>query len=94
MANWFVNVFQFLSKGLKGAFRIAQERGLTDEIVGIALRFVRVAADRYVDNAAKREWVVKVLVARGIPESVARIAVELAVQVYKKERNNKVVWGD
>ncbi len=77
--------FKKIGKAVGEAFLTAGGRGLTDEVLSIALTWARVAANKAMDNAAKREFVVEILVARGIPESIARLAVELAVQVLKKE---------
>lgn len=73
------------------AFDFAKVRGLTDEIVAMALVWLRVAERKFVDNAEKREWVVNILVGKGIPESIARLALELAVQVFKAELEPRVV---
>lgn len=70
------------------AFVAAGAKGLTDEWVKEALSLVKVAATMFVDNASKREWVVAALVSRGVPESVARLALELSVQLFKKEVNS------
>lgn len=73
------------------AFTSAHARGFTDALIQRALPLVRDAADRFVDNAARREWVVQALVKKGVPESLARLAVELAVQLYKDERQAETV---
>lgn len=77
--------FKKLGTWIKKGLVAAVGAGLTDEIVKAALGWVKVAADRFVDNGEKREFVVRMLTTRGIPEGVARLAVELAVQIYKKE---------
>ena len=61
------------------------EKGLSDEVVKIALVWARVAAKKVLDNKGKRDFVVYTLVNKGIPESVARIATELAVNIIKRE---------
>jgi hypothetical protein len=43
------------------------------------------AQKQFNDNATKREWAVAALIAAKVPESIARLAVELAVQVFKKK---------
>lgn len=70
------------------AFKAAQDNGLTDEILKQALAWARVAATQFVDNDVRRAFVVKMLVSRGVPESIARIAVEAAVQLLKQEAAN------
>ena len=67
------------------ALAVAGANGLTDDLVHTALTWVRVAARKELNNTAKREWVIAILVNKRVPESVARLAVELAVQLLKKE---------
>lgn len=83
-----MNIFTWIGSLFKKAFNIAVERGLTDELLNDAKKMVIVAAGRFADNSEKREWVVKLLVLRGLPESVARFAVEAAVQLIKKESSS------
>ena len=70
---------------LKKAFNLAVDAGLTNDIVDLALKWVRVAQSKFTEDAKKREFVVKMLVSKGIPEGIARIAVELAVRLLKRE---------
>lgn len=86
--NIFAKIGGFFAKFGKvvwSALEQAGIKGLTDEIVQEALAWAKVAAQQTLDNAGKREFVVKMLTSRGIPESIARLAVELAVQLLKKE---------
>lgn len=83
-------IFGIAKSLIEKAFAASAEAGLTDEIVDLALRWVRAAAERTVDNAERREWVVAILKANRIPESIARLAVELAYQFYKKEIATKL----
>ena len=89
MANWFVSFWKKLGGLLKAGLKFAVERGLTDEIVKIALALVKIAGNKFVDNTERREFVVAALVKKGIPESIARIAVEIAVQLWKKSSIGK-----
>ena len=80
-------MFGFLKRlgtWLKQALAIV-EQVVPDETIKMALDWARVAAGKELDNAQRREFVVALLVARGIPESLARLATELAVQILKKE---------
>lgn len=77
--------FRKLGKLTGNAIEIAIVEGLGDELLGEALKWVKVAAQKFSDNDQKREWVVKVLIANGVPGPLARIAVELAVKLFKKE---------
>lgn len=70
---------------LKRALNAAVESGLTDEVVHTAYQWAKVAANKFVDNAEKREFVVRMLVAKGVPESLARLATELGVRLLKAE---------
>lgn len=70
---------------LEKAFHLAKTSGLDDKLIALALPYVKEAASRFADNAARREWVVEALVQRKIPEGIARIAVELAYKLYKAE---------
>jgi hypothetical protein len=76
--------FRRLGTWLKKALTVVSDV-VGDDTVKMALDWVRVAAEKELDNAARREFVVKMLMARGIPESIARLATELAVQLLKKE---------
>jgi hypothetical protein len=82
MWGWLV----FIGRLAKKAFGFAQEAGLTDGLIEKALELVKDAATRFDDNADRREWVIAALRAIGIPENIARLALELAVQIWKKEK--------
>lgn len=83
--NPFTKLFGGVKSLIEKALHLASTSGLTDAIVEKALPLVRLASDKYVDNAERREWVVKALVAQHVPESIARIAVELAYKLYQAE---------
>ncbi len=67
------------------AFQAAKARGLTDALVAKALELARFAAVRFVENTERRTWVIEHMISSGVPESIARLALELAVQQLKKE---------
>lgn len=77
----FVGVKDILEK----AFKAAKDSGLTDAVIHQALPFIHQASEKFVDNTARREWVVSELMAIGVPEGVARIATQLAYNLYKSE---------
>jgi len=81
----FSKIGNFFKNLLSQAFNAAKESGLTNELLQSALALVRVAATRFTDNSQKREYVVQALVSKGVPESIARLAVELAYRLFKKE---------
>src|SRR5947207_15569726 len=81
IGGFFVKLGGLVGKG----FKYLVEAGLSDDVVKIALVWVRVAATKYADDPSKREFVVEILVARGFPEGVARVAVELAYRIFKTE---------
>lgn len=78
-------VFRKLGRFLKQALRLVDAL-VSDDVLKMALDWARNAATQQLTNDARREFVVKLLVARGIPESIARLATELAVQLLKRER--------
>lgn len=71
---------------LRRALSAATANGLTDEIVRDAYWLVKEAATRAMENEQARGWVLSQLVAKGIPESIARTSLELALQILKRER--------
>ncbi len=75
-----------LGRFFKRAFQVAESRGLTDDLIARALTLVKDAQVRFADNTQRREWVIAALMAAGVKESIARLAVELAVQVFKGEQ--------
>jgi hypothetical protein len=79
------HVVQKVRTLINRATTVAGANGLTDDVTRLALQWVKVAAGKQLDNAQKREFVVQILMGKHVPESVARLAVELAVQVMKRE---------
>lgn len=80
-----LSFFSHIGSYIKRAFNAAKAAGLTDQLVQIALPYIREANRKFVDNDRRREWVVSVLMARKVPESIARLVTELAFQVWRKE---------
>lgn len=78
-------VFVNLTKVIGRGFKAANELGLTDEIIELALDHVARVNVIALNNDTKREAVVDHLVSTGTSESIARLAVELALQIFKKE---------
>ena len=80
-----MNLWDWL-KGVFGrAVSLAKAAGLSDELIQHALSLVRLYAGQQITNNEKREAVVTLLTKARIPESIARLAVELAYQLYKAE---------
>lgn len=79
------NVLRGIKTLIQTAIDAAGARGLTDKLVQDTILWIRVAATKFADSAEKREWVVGILVNKGVPESIARITVELAYQIFKKD---------
>lgn len=77
-----------LGRAIGRGVSAARDRGLTDEIVTVAERLAGRAEG---DPSERREWVVRTLLATfpRVPESVARLAVELAVQAVKRRQAQK-----
>ena len=69
---------------VKQAWNIAEKIGVNDELMAFALKWIKVADTKYVDNTKRREFVVALLVKKGISESISRLIVEMAFQIYKK----------
>lgn len=72
LLNWF-----------RSADNMLDTFGLTTEIRDLALDLVRIAAASRLDNTRARTLAVELLTRRNIPESVARLAVEVAVRTLK-----------
>ena len=82
------DLFGGVGKLVMKAFNFAVDAGLKDEVVALALKWVRVAANeanKGLDNNQRREMVVKALTDHGISEGIARLATELAVRLLKAE---------
>ncbi len=76
--------FKRIEHYMGSAFTFAKSVGLTDELVGLALVYVRDAELTFETNAAKREWVIAQL-SKIMPDSLASLALELAIQLFHKE---------
>ena len=77
-------VFVGIGKGILAALRFAHAHGLDDDLLDLALSQVLQAHVRFDSNDERREWAVAQLTTKHVPESIARLAVELAVQKYKQ----------
>lgn len=79
--------FTRFGKLIWSALEQAGIRGLSDELLKITLAWVRVAAEQQLNNEQKRAFVIGILKEKfpHIPESIIRLAIELAVQVLKEE---------
>lgn len=77
-------VFIGIGKGLLKVLRFAESRGLTDDLLDLAIGAVTNASVRFTSNDERREWAVGQLRNKGTPESIARLAVEAAVQAVKQ----------
>ena len=75
--------FSAVGKGILAALRFAESRGLTDEVFDLAVLAVTRAQMNFPDNTARFDYAVRQLTSKGIPESVARLTIELAVQKLK-----------
>lgn len=88
-----MNPFTALGRALAGLGRLITRalqssfaHGLNDAVIDAALGYIRTAAAQFTDNTERREWVVQQLMTHlKLPESIARLAVELAIQLYKRE---------
>lgn len=82
------NAFSSVGRSMWAALVAAGIRGLSKDVLDQAMALVRFTALKELNNTERRAYVIKVLMSRGVPESVARLAVELAVQALKKELEN------
>ena len=83
-------VFGKVKSLLQKAWKLAEVAGVNDELLEFALKYIRVANKKFIDNTEKREFVVQLLLNRKVPESIARLVVEMAFQVWKSEITNKI----
>jgi hypothetical protein len=80
----FLTVIKSIGGFFKRVFGAAERRGLTEALVAEIIKvYIPQANVLFSTNEEKREWVVGQLVARGIPESIARLALELGIQAVK-----------
>ena len=75
--------FVGIGKGILAALRFAEKHGLTDDLVDLALSHVATAQVKFITNQERFDYVVGRIQGPFVPESVARLAVELAGQRYK-----------
>lgn len=80
-----MGIGSFFKSLLSKVWGVVKSTGITDALMKLGIAYAKEAALKFTDNTQRREWVVQQLVTRGIPESVARLIVELAVQFIKKE---------
>ena len=80
-----LSIFKSIGKAVLRVLRFAESRGLDDDLLDLALGFVTRAQVKFSTNSERREWAVTQLVNKHLPESIARLAVEVAVQAYKKQ---------
>lgn len=78
--SFFKNLGHFVSR----TFGIIRKIVPEDQLVQ-AIALAKEAATKYADNPTRRAWVIAQLISRGIPESIARLLVELAVQHLKAD---------
>ena len=87
MPNIFAAIGGFFKKlgKLLGSLFVVIASEITEDQLDIAIEYARQAATTYVDNAQRRHFVMGALKTRfKFSESIARLAVELAVQAIKK----------
>ena len=86
MFGFLGKIFKPILSVLEVAWNFVKAAGLNDEVIELALKLVKTADMKFIDNIERREWVVSVLRKRGLPEGVARIAVEFAYRIYKAKK--------
>ena len=75
--------FVGIGNGILAGLRFAEKHGLTDDLVNLAFQHVSSAQGKFTTNEERFNYVVGRIQGRYVPESIARLAVELAVQRYK-----------
>ena len=86
LVDFFKGIGHFLAKTFGLVKKLVPEEQLAQ-----AIELVRQAADKFVDNADRRRWVIaEIQQLFHLPESVARLIVELAVQHVKADVIDKV----
>jgi hypothetical protein len=83
--------FNALTGWLRRSLAAASANGLTDELVRDAYWLAKKAAETIDDptdavEAKRRAFVIAQLTAKGVPESIARFALEAAIQILKREK--------
>ena len=73
------------ARGADTALRVAARRGLTDAVLEVALLHASRAPEFFATNEDKHDYVLSQIKIMGVPDSVANLAVELAVQICKGE---------
>jgi hypothetical protein len=88
MPGWIKSLWGGVKRVVFGSARQAwaafQSAGFDDIVATLALEAVEKAQAEFSNNAARREWVVALLMGKGVPENVARGAVEAAVALLRK----------
>jgi len=77
--NFFRKVKDFNDRAVAGV-----RAHVPDHVITAGVGLVRRAEETLVDNNGKREWVVRMLMQNGVKEHVARLVVEIAVMLIKK----------
>lgn len=80
MFGWFKKLGSWLTKAVKFV-----EDKVSDDNIAFAVAWVRVAREKFTSGAERREFVVNLLKAKGVPENIARLVVEIAVGLVKAE---------
>jgi hypothetical protein len=83
--GWLTGVLAWFKSLAARAFAAIQAAGLDDAVMELALDAVRRAEAEFSDNATRRESVVAFLTSKGIPEGVARAALEIALALVRKQ---------
>jgi hypothetical protein len=82
LRNWVSS----LSGWTNRAMTAAMANGMTNEVIRDAYWLAQEAAKKFDESPQMRAFVIAQLVARGVPESMARMALEAAVQILRAER--------
>ena len=83
MPIWLLWLLRGLGQLIGQGLRTSKAQGLTEDLVRIALEKVTEAEFLFPTGGKRRDWVVRLLLKEGVPERVARLALELAYSAFK-----------
>lgn len=83
-------LFQKFINAVEEALVVVRSEVKHEDLV-LAAKYIEEAAAKFLDNPSRREWVVNQLMTEGhLPESIARITLEVALRISKKLINAEV----
>ncbi len=87
-----IDVFKHLPHWLAKALHLIHDL-VPEETLAKGVELVKAAADKFEEHELRRAWVLEELMKVGLGENVARLVIELAVSLVKKETNQAIDAG-